>query len=278
MSNRRVPAFVPVAAIVLAASAACASGGLPLPGPVLAANDVVAGFDTRDYPGDATMRTWLAESPYRWVGYYLPAPCYTGTSWNGRREALQSMGWGMAVLFVGEQDWAQMQPTAADSTVAEQGAQCTRANVTPARGAVDAAAADSAMRAEGFPPGTPVYLDVERMESVSPAMEAYVRAWFDGMLERGRYVPALYAHERNVTILYEVARNAFAAAGRSDAPILWVAGSADFDITMRPEHSGILSASIWQGRFDARETWGGVTLRIDANVARAGTPGLVPPR
>ncbi len=38
-----------------------------------------------------------ARSPLRWVGYYLPAPCYTGTSWMGLRAALERMGWGMAV-------------------------------------------------------------------------------------------------------------------------------------------------------------------------------------
>lgn len=277
MFERRIRAVLLPAVIVFAGPAACASGGLPLPGPDVGTG-VVAGFDTRDYPGDDVMRTWLDASPYRWVGYYLPAPCYTGTTWRGRRDTLEAMGWGIAVLFVGEQDWAELQPAAADSIVAVEGAQCTRSNVTPERGALDAAAADSAMRAEGFAPGTPVYLDVERMEDVSPAMEAYVRAWFDGMLEIGRYVPALYAHERNVTILYDVAREAFDAAGRSDEPILWVAANADFDVMMRPESSGILTASIWQGRFDARETWGGVTLRIDANVARAGTPGLLPAR
>lgn len=253
----------------------CASGGLTLPAPQpVPASDVIAGFDTREYPGDAAMRTWRAESPYRWVGYYLPAPCYTGRSWIGRRAALDDMGWGMAVLFVGEQDWAAMN-MAADSTVAVQGAQCTSSNVTAERGATDAATADSTMSAEGFAPGTPVYLDVERMEQVSPAMEAYVRAWFDSMLARGRYLPALYAHERNATILYGAARAAFDAAGRTDDPILWVARSAEFDVTMRPEHSGILSASIWQGRFNARETWGDTTLLIDANVARVATPGLL---
>lgn len=277
MPKNRFRAALLATALVIVVHAGCASAGLPLPGPGVSA-DVVAGFDTREYPGDATMRAWLAESPYRWVGYYLPAPCYTGTSWNGRREALTSMGWGIAVLFVGEQDWAQLQPIAQDSTVAVEGAQCTRRNVTAEHGAAHAAAADSTMNAEGFAPGTPVYLDVERMESVSPEMEAYVRAWFAGMLEHGRYVPALYAHERNVTILHETAREAFQAAGRSDEPILWVASSTEFDLGMGPERSGILTASIWQGRFDARETYGGVTLRIDANVARTATPALLPPR
>ena len=167
---------------------------------------------------------------------------------------------------------------AADSSVAEQGARCTTRNLTSERGTRDAAAADSAMEAEGFLPGTPVFLDVERMERVSTAMEAYVRAWFTEMLARGRYTPALYTHERNATPLYEIARTAFSEAGRSDAPILWVARSGGFTVTSHPADSGILSASIWQGLFDTEETFGGVTLVIDANVALTSVLGIAPAR
>jgi len=256
-------------AVLLTLAAACGGvvHGPEVPGAVL------PGFDTRTYPGDAAMQTWLQESPYRWVGYYLQAPCYTGTSWVGTRERIATIGWGIAPLFVGEQDWSAIQP--GDTTVAEQGARCTTQNLTPEQGAAHAVAADSTMHAEGFPPGTPVFLDVERMERVSRAMEEYVDAWFREMLALGRYTPALYAHERNVTPLFERARAAFATAGRSDQPFLWVARSGDFDITRRPTDSGILSASIWQGRFDIDETWGGVELRIDANVGSAAVPGLM---
>ena len=266
------------AAVVVSLVSQLACAGVSLPQPGLPAADVVAGFDTRDYPGDEAMAAWLASSPYRWVGYYLGAPCYTGTSWQGRRAALHTAGWGTAAIFVGEQDWSAMQLTAGDSTVAEEGARCTTRNLTVEQGRLDAQSADSAMAAEGFAPGTPVFLDVERMEQVSSAMEAYVRAWFDAMLALGRYRPALYAHERNVTTLYETGRAAFAAAGRSDTPILWVARAGDFDVTRRPSDSGILTASIWQGVFDDRQTWGGVTLVVDGNVASPAIPGILPSR
>ena len=63
------------------------------------------GFDTYAYPGEDVMRAWRAEAPYEWVGYYLPAPCHKGRSWMGKREALAAMGWGMAVIYVGQQTW-----------------------------------------------------------------------------------------------------------------------------------------------------------------------------
>lgn len=66
------------------------------------------GFDTYAYPGDEVMRAWRHESvPYEWVGYYLPAPCHSGTTWMGKRERLASMGWGMAVIYVGQQTWSK---------------------------------------------------------------------------------------------------------------------------------------------------------------------------
>lgn len=65
------------------------------------------GFDTYQYPGDKVMQAWRANgSPYEWVGYYLPAaPCHKGTSWSGTRERLLDMGWGIAVIYVGQQTW-----------------------------------------------------------------------------------------------------------------------------------------------------------------------------
>ena len=64
------------------------------------------GFDTYHYPGDAVMQAWLHQSvPYEWVGYYLPAPCHKGTTWLGKRQRLADMGWGMAVIYVGQQTW-----------------------------------------------------------------------------------------------------------------------------------------------------------------------------
>ncbi|MGH7677261.1 MAG: glycoside hydrolase domain-containing protein [Gemmatimonadaceae bacterium] len=65
-----------------------------------------AGFDTYAYPGDEIMRAWRhPEVPFEWVGYYLPAPCHDGRSWVGKRERLASMGWGIAVIYVGQQTW-----------------------------------------------------------------------------------------------------------------------------------------------------------------------------
>jgi hypothetical protein len=65
------------------------------------------GFDTFAYPGDDAMRAWLTADKYRWVGYYLPAPCHNDDSWEGKRDTLSEMGWGMAVIYVGQQTWGR---------------------------------------------------------------------------------------------------------------------------------------------------------------------------
>src|SRR5688572_26327436 len=96
-----------------------------LPDPVTAVSDAVSdasdrivsdlragrhlGFDTYAYPGDEAMQAWREEdgAPYEWVGYYLPsAPCHKGVTWSGKRQTLADMGWGVAVIYVGQQVWS----------------------------------------------------------------------------------------------------------------------------------------------------------------------------
>ena len=65
------------------------------------------GFDTSKYPGDEAMKAWREDGSYEWVGYYLPAPCHRDTTWSGKREALAAEGWGLAVVYVGQQTWGK---------------------------------------------------------------------------------------------------------------------------------------------------------------------------
>lgn len=260
---------------------ACASGGGPTtaPGATPDAPAVayrgVPGFDTRDYPGDGVMARWREYSPYRWVGYYLPAPCYTGTSWVGKRRTLEGLDWGMAVLYVGEQDWRAMgTPPAMTDSAAAANPRCATTSLTDANGRAHALDAATRAETEGFQPGTPIYLDVERVDEVSSELASYVAAWIGALLDDGRYLPGLYAHQRNSAALMDVARAEYERRSRTRGPRLWVATAQGFDVTAAPSESGVPGASIWQGAFDRDERWGDVTLRIDVNVAAPGEPGL----
>jgi hypothetical protein len=269
--NRRQTTRAPLLATLLAVAAAAACAPMPGAGPVPTRG--VPGFDTRDYPGDAVMRRWFDDSPYRWVGYYLPAPCYTGTTWSGRREALRAMGWGFAVLYVGEQDWSAMRAAPGDTvSAAEPGARCASINLTAEQGAAHAAEAEVTAAADGFPTGTVVFLDVERVERVRPELAAYVQAWTAAMLRGGRYLPGLYAHDLNAAELLTIVSEEYDRQQRTERPPLWVALQAGFDISRAPGESGYPVAAIWQGRFNVREAWGGITLNIDANVADSVDP------
>ena len=109
---------------------------------------------------------------------------------------------------------------------AVQSVRCTRSNLTAARGAADAASADSAAAAEGFPAGSTIYLDVERVDSVSTPLATYVRAWLAALLDAGRFRPGLYAHARNADTLRAIQETEFARHGLAGAGRFWVAGSA----------------------------------------------------
>lgn len=255
-----------IAAVLLIALAACAAPP-PSGGPRAAAGH--PGFDTWRYPGDTAMREWRDASPYRWVGYYLPSPCHRGTSWVGKRQTLESMGWGVAVLYVGQQQFAgQPDP---DPTIPSDSIVCSRTLLNEAQGTTDGRDAAEVASREGFPTGTVVFLDVERMEHATPEMVAYYGAWMRAVLADGRFRPGTYAHRRNAAELYIIAQRAHTEAGVGE-PVFWVAGGSDFSINAPPSASGLDFVRVWQGILDVDRTWGGTTLRIDENVADRPSP------
>ena len=253
------------AAAAAALLAGCAGTRPPEPPAV----PTFAGFDTWRYPGDAAMQTWREASPYRWVGYYLPAPCRRDSSWAGRRAALERMGWGLAVLYVGQQVFEGQPPP---DSLSPTPIRCSNTLLTEAQARRDAADAVAEAAAEGFPPGTTVFLNVERSETLPQAFGAYYRAWTAAVLRDGRYRPGTYAHRRNADVLFALALGAYREAGRPESPPFWVAGGDGFALDRTTEEGGVPYAAAWQGAFDVPRTWGGVTLTVDENVARRPAP------
>lgn len=255
-----------IATILLLLAAGCA----PTVTAPAAPRNVHPGFDTAVFPGEAAMRTWRRESPYRWVGYYLPAPCHRASSWVGTRDLLERIGWGVAVLYVGQQAFDRPPPDTAQ--MGGRPVLCSRTLLTPERGRADGQDAVARTRAEGFAPGSTVFLDVERMNVVPDSMLAYHRAWTEELLRDGTYLPGTYAHQANAAPLFASARAAFAAAGRSGTPPFWIAGGSGFSLDQPPYAVGLPYARVWQGALDVDRTWGGVRLRIDENVADRPSP------
>ena len=134
-----------------------------------------AGFDSADFPG-ADVMAWLkANTNLVWCGYYLaPAPSHRSTSWMGQRAALQSAGWGVAPVYVGQQ-------------LKGPGSHV----VTGAQGAIDGADAANLLAGEGFPAGSCVYLDLEDGPPFNPPRTDYVAAWVDAVAAAG-FLPGVY--------------------------------------------------------------------------------------
>jgi hypothetical protein len=289
------------------------------------------GFDTGIYPGDETMRVWRATAPYKWVGYYLPAPCHKDDSWSGKRAELTNMGWGLAVIYVGQQTWSGVPakhstvyrttykaktvtkyvnkrvkryvrqksgkrvakyvtkrvPTKVKARVpvrtpvrvafdeSKHGIlSCQRNLVTASRGAIEAADAIAKTAAEGFPRGTVVFLDIERMQVTPTPMRDYYKAWVSRVLADGRFTPGIYAHTHNASLIYRDVKAAYEAAGRKDDPPFWIAGGRNFDPTKAPQEIGHTFAAVWQGILDVVQEWNGHKVKIDVNVAETPSPSL----
>ena len=265
--------------VILASACAGSPAATRVPGtPAPEAPRGFPGFDAATYPGDATMQRWRSASPYRWVGYYLPAPCHRDASWAGTRARLEQMGWGIAVLYVGQQAWEGVPDRApTDSAGVARPIICSRTLLTTSQGRADADDAIAKAASDGFAPGTAIYLDIEPVGTVSQAMKDYYRAWTRRVLEDGRFRPGLYAHQRNVVEIHADMRAVHgeaggSAAGQSTVPVWVAAPSPSFSVLHAPRELGIDGATIWQGRVDVDESWGGVTLRIDANVASSPSP------
>lgn len=239
------------------------------------------GFDTYTYPGDAKMRAWknAPNAPYEWVGFYLPGgPCYKGTSWRGKRQTLTDMGWGLAVVYVGQQTWNRRVRTLTPAQLATQkrrGVTCNVDFLGTSRGIEDALDAIRRTEAEGFPKGIVVFLDIERMERMPQQMRDYYKAWVATVLKDGRYRPGIYVHSYNAAAVYDDVTSVFQAAGVDEEPRFWVASARDFSPDKAPQEVGHEFAGMWQGVIDVVRRIANVALPIDINVSSWPSPSDV---
>jgi len=274
------------------------TGSSPEPFPPSGTNH--PGFDTSIYPGDAAMTAWLKPgSPYEWVGYYLQAPCHRDPSWMGKRATLTSIGWGLAVLYVGQQTFDGVPSINVPAIAVPSGSQtlikppaaragimvaataadiqagavtCSRTLLTTEQGSIDGIDAVSKTAAEGFPLGSVIYLDIEHMDAIPASMDAYYRAWVQQVLADGRFRPGIYVHKANADAIYAGVRRAYTDMNASGSAIFWVTSSSGFSMDKSPQQVGFPWASIWQGMLEVNQTWNGATLNIDVDIAAMISP------
>jgi hypothetical protein len=235
-----------------------------------ALNQKYLGFDTNIYPGDRTMKIWADEGTYDWVGFYLPAPCHKDDSWSGKRDTLLAMGWGLAVVYVGQQVWSTAKKP-------KKGATCANAFRTGSRGVIEGRDAIGRVIAEGFPHGTVIFLDIERMDHIPQSMKDYYKAWTKTVLEDGRYRVGYYVHADNAAEVFRDVKSVLSAAGDTTEPPFWIAGRTKiFDPGKSdPTDVGHAFAEVWQGLLDVTRTHAGIRLPIDVNVSGSRSPSTV---
>lgn len=264
------------------------------------------GFDTGTYPGDAAMHAWrTGGAPYEWAGYYLPSPCHPDESWSGKRDTVTAMGYGLAVLYVGQQTWGRTpgKPYKIPVLVSRKvkvhvgrgkkrhvvtrtvtrtvmrtapapppTATCNADFVSSPRGSTEGFDAADRAEQEGFAHGTTVFLDLERMDALPQAMRDYYTAWVSALLIDGRYRPGIYVHTDNANTVYSDVKRAYLAAGIHEEPPFWVAKSDGFDTNKLPKEMGHAFATVWQGVLDVEQTWAGHKIPIDVNVSGLRNP------
>jgi hypothetical protein len=234
------------------------------------------GFDTHTYPGTATMKVWKTTpgAPYSWVGYYLPSPCHADRSWLGKRDTLSNLGWGMAIVYVGQQTWGKTprRLSAAQRTRLKKTTQCSVNLISVEEATANADDATSIAESEGFAPGSVIFLDLERMEKIPTAMKGYYRAWTSRMLRNGIYQPGFYAHEHNAQEIYDDVIAEFKAAGSAAEPRFWIAGGKGFDEGRAPQDVGYAFAGVWQGVIDVARSVANIKLPVDVNVGSWASP------
>lgn len=239
------------------------------------------GFDTHTYPGDAKMRAWRTapNAPYHWVGFYLPgAPCHKSTSWSGKRETLVDMGWGLAVVYVGQQTWNRtprpLSPAQA-ARLKRNGETCSADLLSADRGSQEALDAIRRTEAQGFPKGSVIFLDIERTERMPARMRDYYKSWVAIVLTDGRFRPGIYVHSHNAQTVYSDVKALFEAAGVEEEPRFWIASARDFSPDKAPTEVGHDFAGMWQGVIDVVRRVANVALPIDINVSNWPSPSDV---
>jgi hypothetical protein len=144
------------------------------------------GFDRNQYPGDQNLK--VLRQTFSYAGFWLNNPPGENTnSWQGKRQAIESAGFGFIVLFNGRLDKQLLHNPAA-------------------LGKTDGQAAATSAEHEGFPPQAIIFLDIEEGGRMLPEQKAYIYAWVDAVngagFRAGVYCSGIPAREdKNTTIV-----------------------------------------------------------------------------
>ncbi|AIR69087.1 glycoside hydrolase domain-containing protein [Dickeya fangzhongdai] len=215
-----------------------------------------AGFDSSTFPGNELMGWFQENTNLTWCGYYLAAaPSHEDTSWMGQRANLQSDGWGLAPIYVGQQ-------------VTGPGSH----EVTTSQGSEDGQHTVQLMNSEGFPANSWVYLDLENGPPYPTAQSGYVQAWASAV-QAGGYLAGIYcSHDLAAAVQQQLPASriwAFRVNTTEQEPF----PGTDFP-TVAPDECGYPEATMWQLRQNCVVTAGddACSLTVDLSSSTVKDP------
>ncbi len=227
------------------------------------------GFDTCTAPSAATMSAWLA-SPFRTAGTYLGGvnwACSYGNFTQSWVSQVAAEGWRFIPTWVG--------PQAPCSTI--PGAVLINPAKATAEGQSEAASAVSTAAGFGFGTGTPVYFDMEGYDNSNTACKTAVLDFLDGWtqgLHTAGYVSGVYSSAAS-GIADLVSK--YGSAGYTSPDDIWVADWTGDPVLTDPH----VPAGDWPSHQRLHqyygghvETWGGVSVDIDADAIDGAVAGL----
>ena len=214
-----------------------------------------AGFDTGVYPGDTVMQFLIGNSNLVWCGYYLaPAPSHPGTSWKGKLQTLQGMGYGVAPVYVGQQ-------------VTGPGSK----NPSADQGTTDGAAAAALMTADGFAAGSYAYLDIENGPPLTQPQQDYIVSWSAAMVAAG-FGAGVYCSHLIAVDVHNLVPNA--RMWVFNVPTIVAHPVPNPYPDPNPALSGYVGAYAWQlGQNCQIAVASGGTLTVDVDSAITDDPG-----
>jgi hypothetical protein len=231
------------------------------PAPASATSYSGLGFDTCAAPSLADMQAWGA-SPYHAIGVYVGGQNRTcaqpelTSSWAG---SMSELGWRLIPIFKGRQ--------------APCGGKATDLKIVPAQAAAEGTwAAGNAVQqitALGMVSGSAIYYDMEHYTvgdaSCRNAVLTFLSAW-TGQLHKLGYVSGVY---QNLNLGAQDLAAAYNSSAYARPDALWI---ARYDLSPALTGWAGIPDSLWavhqrakQFHADFSETYGGVTLTIDAD-------------
>lgn len=186
------------------------------------------GFDTSEFPGTAEMAWLRANTNLVWCGYYLgPAPSHASQSWMGQRQLLQTAGWGIAPVYVGQQ-------------INGPG----RHVVSAPQGTIDGNDAVALMSGDGFAVGSCVYLDLEDGPPFTAPRTDYVAAWVNAVAT-GDFQPGVYCSHDFAADVQALCANTRIWAYKVGTTAIHPFPGTNFP-DLHPAGCGYTGAYIWQ--------------------------------